>query len=136
MSATWDSNLPPDDPYVIGVWGWVRAALRGLILGLLVFGGLVLLLVVRLVERPLFGLRRPITPFITQFVCRSAFCILGMAEVTLLNQPFVVNPDLTVGAAATEAGATVTGFVRLEVGEGIEKKVEDFAAEVAKAAQG
>ncbi|SFT69590.1 translation elongation factor Ts [Sedimentitalea nanhaiensis] len=59
-----------------------------------------------------------------------------MAEVTLLNQPFVVNPDLTVGAAATEAGATVTGFVRLEVGEGIEKKVEDFAAEVAKAAQG
>lgn len=59
-----------------------------------------------------------------------------MAEVTLLNQQFVVNPDLTVGAAATEAGATVTGFVRLEVGEGIEKKEEDFAAEVAKAAQG
>ena len=59
-----------------------------------------------------------------------------MAEVTLLNQQFVVNPDLTVGAAAKEAGATITGFVRLEVGEGIEKKEEDFAAEVAKAAQG
>ncbi len=93
MSATWDSNLPPDDPYVIGVWGWVRAALRGLILGLLVFGGLVLLLVVRLVERPLFGLRRPITPFITQFVCRSAFCILGMgfrSSGTLMRQPGAV----------------------------------------------
>ncbi|WP_146345609.1 translation elongation factor Ts [Falsiphaeobacter marinintestinus] len=59
-----------------------------------------------------------------------------MAEVTLLNQQFVVNPDLTVGAAAKEAGAEITGFVRLEVGEGIEKKEEDFAAEVAKAAQG
>ncbi|MEP3786353.1 translation elongation factor Ts [Ascidiaceihabitans sp.] len=59
-----------------------------------------------------------------------------MAEVTLLNQSFVVNPDLTVEAAAKEAGATITGFVRLEVGEGIEVIKEDFAAEVAKAAQG
>ncbi|NRB33748.1 MAG: elongation factor Ts [Rhodobacteraceae bacterium] len=59
-----------------------------------------------------------------------------VAESTLLNQAFVVNPDLTVGAAAKEAGVEVTGFVRLEVGEGIEKKEEDFAAEVAKAAQG
>jgi len=59
-----------------------------------------------------------------------------MAEVTLLNQQFVVNPDLTVGAAAAEAGATITGFARLEVGEGIEVEKEDFAAEVAKAAQG
>jgi elongation factor Ts len=59
-----------------------------------------------------------------------------MSEVTLLNQQFVVNPDLTVGDAAKEAGATITGFVRLEVGEGIEVVKEDFAAEVAKAAKG
>lgn len=58
-----------------------------------------------------------------------------MAEVTLLNQSFVVNPDLSVGAAAKEAGATITGFVRLEVGEGIEVVKEDFAAEVAKVGQ-
>jgi elongation factor Ts len=58
-----------------------------------------------------------------------------MAEVTLLNQSFVVNPDLSVGAAAKEAGATITGFVRLEVGEGIEVIKEDFAAEVAKVGQ-
>jgi len=57
-----------------------------------------------------------------------------LSEVTLLGQSFVVNPDLTVEAAATEAGATITGFVRLEVGEGIEVEKEDFAAEVAKAA--
>ncbi|WP_170463704.1 translation elongation factor Ts [Ruegeria arenilitoris] len=59
-----------------------------------------------------------------------------VAESTLLNQSFVVNPDLTVEAAAKEAGATITGFIRLEVGEGIVVEKEDFAAEVAKAAQG
>jgi elongation factor Ts len=59
-----------------------------------------------------------------------------MAEVTLLNQQFVVNPDITVGEAAKEAGVEVIGFVRLAVGEGIEKKEEDFAAEVAKMAKG
>ncbi|KIC37439.1 translation elongation factor Ts [Leisingera sp. ANG-M7] len=59
-----------------------------------------------------------------------------VAESTLLNQQFVVNPDLTVEAAAKEAGATITGFVRVEVGEGIEVEKEDFAAEVAKAVQG
>jgi elongation factor Ts len=55
-----------------------------------------------------------------------------MSEVTLVNQQFVINPDLTVADAAKEAGATITGFVRLEVGEGIEVIKEDFAAEVAK----
>lgn len=59
-----------------------------------------------------------------------------IGESTLLNQSFVVNPDLTVEAAAKEAGATITGFIRLEVGEGIEVVKEDFAAEVAKVSQG
>ena len=59
-----------------------------------------------------------------------------VAESTLLNQAFVVNPDLSVGAAAADAGVSITGFLRLEVGEGIAKKEEDFAAEVAKVAQG
>jgi elongation factor Ts len=57
-----------------------------------------------------------------------------MAENTLLGQAFVVNPDLTVGAAAKEAGVTITKFARLEVGEGIVVEKEDFAAEVAKVA--
>ena len=55
-----------------------------------------------------------------------------MAEVTLLNQQFVVNPDLTVADAAKEAGVSITGYVQIEKGEGIEVVVEDFAAEVAK----
>lgn len=54
------------------------------------------------------------------------------SEVTLINQAFVINPDVTVGQAAKDAGAEIVSFVRLEVGEGIEKKEEDFAAEVAK----
>ena len=57
-----------------------------------------------------------------------------LSEVTLVNQAFVVNPDLSVGAAAKDAGIEITGFVRMEVGEGIEVEKEDFAAEVAKAA--
>ncbi|WP_424932126.1 translation elongation factor Ts [Amaricoccus macauensis] len=55
-------------------------------------------------------------------------------EVTLLKQKFVIDPDTTVGKAAAAAGVEVLGFVRLEVGEGIEKEEEDFAAEVAKTA--
>ncbi|NDV00896.1 translation elongation factor Ts [Pseudoroseicyclus tamaricis] len=59
-----------------------------------------------------------------------------IAESTLLGQAFVINPDLTVEEAAKEAGSTITGFVRLEVGEGIEREESDFAAEVAAAAKG
>ena len=57
-------------------------------------------------------------------------------EVTLLNQKFVMNPDITVRQAAESAGVEVLDFVRLEVGEGIDKKEEDFAAEVAKTING
>ena len=63
-------------------------------------------------------------------------------EVALLSQAFVINPDLTVGAAIKEAekeaGAPieVTGMARLLLGEGIEKEESDFAAEVAAVAKG
>jgi len=57
-------------------------------------------------------------------------------EVTLLGQKFVLNPDITVAQAAKDAGVEVTGFVRMAVGEGIEKEKEDFAAEVAKTLAG
>ncbi|MEO1724208.1 MAG: translation elongation factor Ts [Pseudomonadota bacterium] len=54
-------------------------------------------------------------------------------EVCLVKQAFVINPDLSVEKAVTEAGGgKVAAFARLEVGEGIEKEEEDFAAEVAK----
>ncbi|HET7651017.1 MAG TPA: translation elongation factor Ts [Gammaproteobacteria bacterium] len=53
-----------------------------------------------------------------------------LAEITLLGQPFVKDPDQTVEKLLAKAGARVLRFVRFEVGEGIEKKQEDFAAEV------
>ena len=53
-----------------------------------------------------------------------------LGEITLLGQPFVKDPDVTIGKLLGDAGATVTGFVRYEVGEGIEKKQENFAEEV------
>ncbi len=59
-----------------------------------------------------------------------------MAENSLLEQPFVKDPDTTVGAMAKKAGASIQGFVRFEVGEGIEVEKEDFAAEVAAATAG
>ncbi len=55
-------------------------------------------------------------------------------EVTLYGQPYVLNTDQTVEQAVKAAGADVVGFQRLAVGEGIEKVVEDYAAEVMKQA--
>lgn len=54
-----------------------------------------------------------------------------LKESSLIEQPFVKNPELTVGALAKQAGAEVVSFIRLEVGEGIEIEESDFAAEVA-----
>ncbi len=57
-----------------------------------------------------------------------------LEEITLTGQPFVKDPETTVGKLLTQAGAKVIAFRRFEVGEGIEKRQEDFAAEVAQAA--
>ncbi len=54
-----------------------------------------------------------------------------IAEVTLLEQPFVKDPDTKVGDLLKQADADVISFLRFEVGEGIEKEDDDFAAEVA-----
>jgi elongation factor Ts len=53
-------------------------------------------------------------------------------EAVLLEQAFVMDPDKKVKDVVAEAGCTLTSFVRYNLGEGIEKKQEDFAAEVAK----
>ena len=90
---SWNAVTPKDLPPITPL-GWVRVVLRGVPLGLVTFGCLALLLLVRLIERPLFGTRRPVTPYITQFVCRSAFLILGMRHVQF-------------GTPMTEGGAVV-----------------------------
>ncbi len=59
-----------------------------------------------------------------------------LAEISLVEQPFVKDPDQTVGQLVEAAGARVTGMVRFEVGEGIEKDEIDFAEEVMAQARG
>ena len=53
-----------------------------------------------------------------------------LKEITLLGQPFVKDPDVTVGKLLKSAGASAVSFVRFEVGEGIEKKADNFVDEV------
>lgn len=59
-----------------------------------------------------------------------------LAENSLVDQPFVKDPDTTVGKLVASAGASVASFARFEVGEGIEVEQVDFAAEVAAQLQG
>jgi len=59
-----------------------------------------------------------------------------LGEITLLGQPFVKDPEQTVGKLVKGAGASVNSFHRLELGEGVEKKTENFAEEVMAQVQG
>jgi elongation factor Ts len=54
-----------------------------------------------------------------------------LAEASLVNQPFVKNPEVTVGDLAKKGGAEIVSFTRFQVGEGIEKPVDNFGEEVA-----
>lgn len=74
---TWTSDAPP--PQVeLRLRDWPRVIGRAGAIGVLIFGGLLLKLVLRAVERPLYGLRRPITPWITQAVCRLTLRIMRL----------------------------------------------------------
>lgn len=82
MTPTWHAQGDQIDLSTLGWRCWARVIRRAALLLVLVFGGLVVLLLVRLFERPLFGLNRPLTPHITQFVCRNAFRVMGMGFST------------------------------------------------------
>ena len=73
-------------PPRIGALGWTLVVGRGGLLALVTYGGLLVLLLLRLVEAPLFAPRRPWTPHVTQAVCRAAFPILGL-RLTLHGLP-------------------------------------------------
>ena len=77
MSPPWDLSRDPQLPAITPA-GWVRIVLRGLALILLLLIGVIATLVLRLIEIPVYGLRRPITPYITQAVSRAIFVILNM----------------------------------------------------------
>lgn len=80
MSETWTSEEAPAHPPLTAA-GCLRILLRAIALIVLVFGGLLILLLVRLIEQPIYGLHRPITPHITQFVCRWSLRIIGLDHV-------------------------------------------------------
>ena len=75
---TWDGGAPPETPPRITVLGWLRVARRAIAIVLTILVGLTLLLPLRLIERPFFGLARPWTPRITQTVCRVSLFWLGL----------------------------------------------------------
>jgi 1-acyl-sn-glycerol-3-phosphate acyltransferase len=80
------AEAPPPAAGQKGLRGWLRILWRGGMMGIFCYGGLTVLLLLRLVERPLFGLNRPWTPSITRFVCRASFVILRLPLV-LRGQP-------------------------------------------------
>ena len=92
MSAGWQSAPPPRHRHAPG--DVLRAVWRGSLVGSITYAGLLLLLFVRLVEWPLFGAHRPVTPWITQGVCRTA--------LWLMRLPLVVH-----GTPMTRPGAIV-----------------------------
>lgn len=74
--SDWRCDVMPAPVMTAGAW--LRVIWRGAILGAFTYGGLLILLLTRLMERPLFGQNRPVSPYITQGVCKLAFPILGM----------------------------------------------------------
>jgi lyso-ornithine lipid O-acyltransferase len=121
VTPTWQSADAPPHPR-IGPVGWALVLLRGAPLAVTVFGGLALLLSVRLIERPLCGLRRPVTPHITQSVCRAAFAILRMryrVEGEALNGPgaVVANHSSWLDIFALNAGKRVYFVSKSEVAD-------------------
>lgn len=85
MITNWSPELPPPD-IKIAPLGWLRFALKAPMIGILVFGGLLVLLLVRLVERPLCGMDRPVTPYITLFVCRNTLRLIGI-DYRVIGEP-------------------------------------------------
>lgn len=118
MTPTWDGP-PAPDPRPRGALGVMRIIWRGLPLACVVFGGLALLLALRVIERPLHGMSRPWTPYITQGVCRVALVLLGLS-LKVRGQadpkaPFVANHSSWLDIFALNAAARVYFVAKAEV---------------------
>lgn len=77
MSLTWNPEEEPEQPRITPL-GWIRVALRGSVLFVILLVGVIVKALVRLIEAPIHGLQRPWSPYITQAVCRLAFVVLGL----------------------------------------------------------
>ncbi len=85
MKLTWNPEEEPD-PVRVGPMGWLRVALRGLLLFVILLVGVLLTGLLRLIEVPFFGLHRPWTPWITQAVCQLAFQVMRLKR-TVIGTP-------------------------------------------------
>ncbi|SMX28239.1 2-acyl-glycerophospho-ethanolamine acyltransferase [Pelagimonas phthalicica] len=98
MSPTWDPGERPPDVRISAL-GWGLVAIRVPILLVVIFGGLLVLLALRLVERPLFGMERPVTPWITQTVCRITLKVMGLR--LMVSGPRMIGPGAIVANHAS-----------------------------------
>lgn len=100
---TWAGDPPPPErPLRAG--DWLRIIARGLVLGVVTYGGLALLLALRALEWPLYGQRRPWTPHLTTAVCRAAFGILG------IGYRVTGRPMAAIGAVVANHGSWLDIF--------------------------
>lgn len=89
MSVTWTPREPAPDMPPIPAWRWPLIALRGGLLFIILVIGVVLTVLLRLLEQPIYGAHRPLTPFVTVAVCRVALVIIGLRvsrEGTVMRQ--------------------------------------------------
>ncbi|MEB8389159.1 lysophospholipid acyltransferase family protein [Rhodobacteraceae bacterium KMM 6894] len=97
MTMTWSpGDVPP--PVRVTPVGWLRVAVRGALLIAILLVGVTAMALVRLIERPLYGMHRPVTPYITQGVCHAAYVVLGIGFSR-------------VGTPMTAPGAVVSNHV-------------------------
>ncbi|WP_103335968.1 lysophospholipid acyltransferase family protein [Pseudotabrizicola formosa] len=114
----WSAEPPPRSS--VTPLGWLRFGLRAAALGVVTYGGLLVLLLLRGVERPLFGARRPWTPRVTQGVCRAAMAIMGIG-LTMQGRPMphrgamVANHGSWLDIFALNACATMYFVAKSEV---------------------
>ena len=76
--SPWFGDAPPPVVQPVGLFGWLRALARGLPIVVIMLTGLVLMLLIRLIERPLYAPARPVTPWITVAVCRATLWLIGL----------------------------------------------------------
>lgn len=98
MQPDWTPDTPPPISPITPL-GWVRVVLRAVPLVMVVYGCLLILLAGRLVERPLCGLARPVTPWITVMVCKIALRIMGL-RLDVQGQPMADRGAMVVNHAS------------------------------------
>lgn len=120
MSPTWQGDPPPAPYRPAGPGDWLRVLRRGTPVAVMTFGGLVLLLILRLAEAPLFGPRRPWTPHLVRAVCRANLWCLGFncrfgGRAVPAPAVIAANHSSWLDIFALNAGQTVTFVAKAEV---------------------